>query len=58
MLATELRRRRIRPRSMADGVELVRRSTYIAGELADVETAILVLAALNLIPGDSAGATS
>ncbi|MGH9226462.1 MAG: hypothetical protein ACRD2W_22330 [Acidimicrobiales bacterium] len=58
MLATELRRRRVRPRSVADGVEMVSRSTWIAGDLEFAETAILVLAALSLIPGEQASAAS
>lgn len=56
MLATELRRRRIRPRSMADAVEAVQRSTWIAGDLRAAPTALLVLAALNLTPGEQARA--
>ena len=53
-LATVLRRRRVRPRSVADGVENVQRSTRIAGDIQSVETAILVLAALNLSHGEAA----
>lgn len=56
MLATELRRRRVRPRSVADAVQTVRRSTYIAGDLRAAPTALLVLAALNLTPGDRSSA--
>jgi hypothetical protein len=56
MLATELRRRRVRPRSVADGVESVHRSTRIAGDLRTVDTALLVLAALTLTPGEHAPA--
>lgn len=56
MLASELRRRRVRPRSMADGVETVRRSTWIAGDLRAAPTSLLVLAALNLMPGEQARA--
>jgi hypothetical protein len=52
MLATELRRRRVRPRSVADGVEAVRRSTWIAGDLRAAPTALLVLAALTLTPDE------
>lgn len=52
MLATELRRRRVRPRSVADGVETVDRSTWIAGDLKAAPTALLVLAALTLTPPD------
>lgn len=53
MLATELRRRRV-PRSVADGVATVRRSTWIAGDLRAAPTSLLVLAALTLTPGDQA----
>ncbi|MDQ4096987.1 MAG: hypothetical protein M3144_03840 [Actinomycetota bacterium] len=56
MLATELRRRRVRPRSMVDAVQTVRRSTWIAGDLRAAPTALLVLAALNLTPGEQASA--
>ena len=58
MIATELRRRRVRPRSVADGVEMVNRSTWIAGDLQFVDTAILVLAALSLTPDEQASASS
>ncbi|MEW6153803.1 MAG: hypothetical protein AB1673_07425 [Actinomycetota bacterium] len=51
-LATELRRRRVRPKSVADGVEAVQRSTWIAGDLRAADTALLVLAALSLTPGE------
>ena len=56
MLATELRRRRVRPRSVADAVQTVHRSTWIAGDLRAAPTALLVLAALNLTPGEQASA--
>lgn len=52
MLATELRRRRVRPRSVADGVQTVNRETWIAGDLRAAPTALLVLAALTLTPGE------
>lgn len=58
MLATELRRRRVRPRSMADAVQAVQRSTWIAGDLRAAPTALLVLAALNLTPGEQARASA
>lgn len=58
MLATELRRRRVRPRSVADGVEAVDRSTWIAGDLRAADTAILVLAALTLTPGEQYSASA
>lgn len=47
-LATELRRRRVRPRSMASEVEAVRTRTWIAGDLRAAPTPLLVLAALSL----------
>jgi len=53
MLATELRRRRVKPRSVADGVEGVQRETWIAGDLRAAPTALLVLAALTLSTGDA-----
>lgn len=56
MLATELRRRRVRPRWMADALQTVDRSTWIAGDLKAAPTEILVLAALNLTPGNQAPA--
>jgi len=52
MLATELRRRRVRPRSVADGVQAVNRETWIAGDLRAAPTALLILAALTLTPGN------
>ncbi len=55
MLATELRRRRVRPRSVADGVEAVARSTWIAGDLKAAPTPLLVLAALTLASGRGDG---
>lgn len=48
MLANELRRRRVRPRSMVAELESVARSTWIAGDLKAAPTSLLVLAALNL----------
>ncbi|MFN2504331.1 MAG: hypothetical protein ABR540_08885 [Acidimicrobiales bacterium] len=56
MLATELRRRRVRPRSMADSVRVVQRSTWIAGDLRAAPTSLLVLAALNLTTADETSA--
>lgn len=58
MLAEELRRRRVRHRKLADDVELVRRSTWIAGDLRAAPTDLLVLAALVLTPGDQASASA
>lgn len=52
MLASELRRRRIRPRRMADDLEAVSRSTWIAGDLRAAPTPLLVLAALALTGPD------
>lgn len=57
MLAMELRRRRVRPRSVADGVQAVHRETWIAGDLRAAPTALLVLAALTLTPGDASAPT-
>ena len=56
MIATELRRRRHKPRSVADGIETVSRSTWIAGDLTSAPTALLVLAAVTLTPGSQATA--
>ena len=58
MLATELRRRRVRPRSVADGVETVHRCTWIPGDLRAADTTLLVLAALNLTPDGQPWASS
>ncbi|MGI9022087.1 MAG: hypothetical protein ACR2HV_02405 [Acidimicrobiales bacterium] len=49
MLAGELRRRRARPRSLADSVADVSRSTWVLGDLRTAPTSSLVLAALSLI---------
>jgi hypothetical protein len=51
MLASELRRRRVNPRSLADSVQGVARSTWLLGDLRETPTDLLVLAALNLAPG-------
>jgi hypothetical protein len=49
MLASELRRRRVRPRSLANSVQGVRRSTRLLGDdLRTAPTSLLVLAAMNL----------
>ena len=48
MLATELRRRRFRPRSMLDQLVSVRRSTWVPGDLKAAPTPLLVLAAISL----------
>jgi hypothetical protein len=50
MLASELRRRRVNPRSLADSVQGVARSTWLLGDLRSTPTDLLVLAALNLAP--------
>ena len=60
MLASELRRRRVNPRSLADSVQGVDRSTWLLGDLRSTPTDLLVLAAINLAPdpaydGRSAG---
>ena len=51
MLASELRRRRIGPRSLADSVEGVSRSTWVLGDLRSAPADLLVLAALSLSGG-------
>jgi hypothetical protein len=48
MLAAELRRRRARPRSLADSVAGVSRSTWVLGDLRSAPTSLLALAALSL----------
>jgi hypothetical protein len=55
MLASELRRRRVGPRSLADSVQGVARSTWLLGDLRSTPTDLLVLAALNLAPDPTAG---
>ncbi len=56
MLASELRRRRVGPRSMVDALEAVDRSTWVLGELRNAPTSILVLAALSLTSDPAAEA--
>ncbi len=53
MLATELRRRRARPRSLAQSIDGLDRSAYVAGDLRSAPTSLLVLAAFSLrtVPG-------
>lgn len=51
MLASELRRRRVGPRSMVDALESVDRSTWVLGELKTAPTSLLVLAAMSLTSG-------
>lgn len=58
MLAAELRRRHARPRSLADSVADVSRSTWVLGDLRTAPTSILVLAALSLTQRPSAGRVS
>ena len=48
MLATELRRRRVGPRSMVQALDRVDHSTWVVGELRSAPTSLLVLAALSL----------
>jgi len=48
MLASELRRRRVGPRSMVDALHGVEHSTWVVGDLRSAPTALLVLAALSL----------
>ena len=55
LLAAELRRRRVNPRSLADSVQGVARSTWLLGDLRNTPTALLVLAALNLAPDPAVG---
>ena len=57
MLASELRRRRVRPRSVADSVRVVQRQTWIAGDLRAAPTSLLVLAALTMTTAEEAAAT-
>ncbi len=55
MLATELRRRRVGPRSMVEALDGVQRSTWVLGELRHAPTPLLVLAALALIEDSGRG---
>ena len=48
MLATELRRRRVGPRSLAESIDGLDRSTYVAGDLRSAPTSLLVLAVFSL----------
>lgn len=47
-LASELRRRRVGPRSMVEALDGVDGSTWVLGELRSAPTSLLVLAALSL----------
>jgi len=47
-LASELRRRRVGPRSMVEALHGVDNSTWVVGELRKAPTSLLVLAALSL----------
>ncbi|MGQ0743305.1 MAG: hypothetical protein ACT4OS_03000 [Acidimicrobiales bacterium] len=47
-LASELRRRRVGPRSMVDALDRVDESTWVLGELRQAPTSLLVLAAISL----------
>lgn len=51
MLASELRRRRVGPRSMVEELDLVDQSTWVLGDLRSAPTSLLVLAALSLTTG-------
>jgi hypothetical protein len=55
-LASELRRRRVGPRSMVEALEGVDRSTWVLGDLRNAPTSILVLAALSLTSDPAAEA--
>ena len=55
MLATELRRRRVGPRSMVQALDGVDHSTWVVGELRSAPTSLLVLAALSLTSDRSGG---
>ena len=48
MLASELRRRRIGPRSLAESVDGIDRSTWVLGDIRSAPTSLLVLAAFSL----------
>lgn len=48
MLASELRRRRVGPRSMVQALHGVDHSTWVVGDLRSAPTSLLVLAALSL----------
>ncbi len=48
MLASELRRRRVGPRSMVQALHGVEHSTWVVGDLRSAPTSLLVLAALSL----------
>lgn len=51
MLASELRRRRVRPRAMLDALGRAPCSTWVPGDLRGAPTPLLVLAALSLTAG-------
>lgn len=48
MLATELKRRRVGPRSLVSALHGVDQSTYVMGDLRSAPTSLLVLAAMSL----------
>jgi len=48
MLASELRRRKVGPRSMVEALDTVDRSTWVLGDLRAAPTSLLVIAALSL----------
>jgi len=51
VLASELRRRRVNARSVTSALQTVNRSANIMGDLREVPTSILMLAALSLTDG-------
>lgn len=55
VLATELRRRKIGPRSLVDELATVNRSTWVLGDLRTAPTSLLVLAAISLTSHTSTG---
>jgi hypothetical protein len=51
MLASELRRRRVRPRAMLEALGRAPCSTWVPGDLRGAPTPLLVLAALSMTGG-------
>ena len=54
-LASELRRRRVRPRTMLSALGCAERCAWVPGDLRAVPTSLLVLAALSLTGGGPSG---
>ncbi len=54
MLANELRRRRVGPRSLAESIDGVDRSTWVLGDIRSAPTSLLVLAAFSLTEAPTA----